>query len=167
MAAEVMCVVEVGQDSIPMLTNGLGQSTERVEATACCPTTPPVKFSFGNVALGAGVNSLQRLPQTHRSAKFGVLTREIFTLLLTLPAQVPSVTAQAPERAFELGPLTLKLTAHLIECLAGQNHEMKLVEDDPGLRKVLPRPLEIGRTHVHGDRLDLGAIPSVLAQGIG
>jgi hypothetical protein len=77
------------------------------------------------------------------------LTREIFTLLLTLLTQVPSVTAQAPEGAFELrSSLTLKLAAHLIECLAGKNHEMELVEDDCSMRKVLCRPLEVGRAHI-------------------
>src|SRR6516165_2798646 len=74
--------VEVGEDSIPMLANGLGQSTERVEATACCPATPPLKFSFSNLALRAGVNRLETLTKTHRSTKFGVLTTEIFPLFL-------------------------------------------------------------------------------------
>src|SRR6516162_4678298 len=131
------------------------------------PATPPVKFTFGNVALRAGVDSLERLTQTHRAAKFAVLTGEIFTLLLPLLAQVPGVAAQAPQRTFELGSLTLKLAAHLIECLAGQHHEMKLVEHDSGLRKVLCRPLDVSRTHVHGNGLDLGGIATVLAQGIG
>jgi len=86
--------VEVGEDSIPMLANGLGQSTERVEATACCPATPPLKFGFGNLALRAGINGLERLTKTHRSAKFGVLTTEIFTLHLTFLTEVPSVAPQ-------------------------------------------------------------------------
>src|SRR6516225_1021339 len=94
--------VEVGQDSIPMLANGLGQSTERAEATACCPATPPLKFNFGNSALRGGVNSLKRLTTAHRTAEFGVLTTEAFTLRLTLLTQVPSVAAQAPQRAFEI-----------------------------------------------------------------
>src|SRR5258705_7093323 len=41
-----------------MLPNGLGQLAEGAEATARCPATPPLKFSFGNLALRAGVNSL-------------------------------------------------------------------------------------------------------------
>ena len=77
-----------------MLANGLGQITERAEAIARGPATPPVEFSFGKLAVG--VNGLGSLTQTHRSTKFGVLTREIFTLLLTLFTQVPSVAAQAP-----------------------------------------------------------------------
>src|SRR6516225_5945184 len=80
--------VEVGQDSVPMLANGPRQRTERAKATACCPTAPPGKFNLGNLAIRAGVDSLERLTQTHRAAKFSVLTREIFTLLLTLLAQV-------------------------------------------------------------------------------
>ena len=48
--------VEVGQDSIPMLANGLGQSAKGVETTTRRPTTPPPKFSLGNVAFGAGVD---------------------------------------------------------------------------------------------------------------
>jgi hypothetical protein len=56
-----------------MLPNGLGQLAEGAEATARCPATPPLKFSFGNLALRAGVNSLERLTQTHRAAEFGVL----------------------------------------------------------------------------------------------
>src|SRR6516165_12073517 len=160
--------VEVGQDSVPMLANGPGQRTERAEATACCPTAPPGKFSLGNLALRAGVNSLQSLPQTHRSTKFGVLTTETFTLFLAFLSQVPSITPQAPQRPFELwSSLTLKLAAHLIECLASQHHDMELVEDDPSLRKVFDRSLDIGWAHIHGDSLDLGRISTVLAQGFG
>jgi hypothetical protein len=81
-----------------MLVNGLGQIAEGAEATARCPATPPVKFSFGNLAVRAGVNSLESLTKTHRAAKFGVLATEIFTLLLTLLTEVPSVAAQAPHR---------------------------------------------------------------------
>jgi hypothetical protein len=33
-----------------MLANGLSQNAEGTEAAACCPATPPVKFSFGNLA---------------------------------------------------------------------------------------------------------------------
>src|SRR6516164_11407101 len=151
-----------------MLPNGLGQLAEGAEATARCPAAPPVKFSFGNLALRAGINSLERLTQTHCSAKFGVLATEIFTLLLTLLAQVPSVAAQAPERTFEiLTSITPKLTAYLVECLAGQHHEVELVEDDPGLRKMLRRALDIGWAHIHGNRLDLGGIAAVLAQRLG
>src|SRR2546430_2433427 len=101
-----------------MLTNGLWPGAEGNLATVRCPATPPLKFGFGNLALRAGVNSLESLTQTHRAAKFGILTREIFTLLLTLRTQVPSVAAQAPKRTFEIGSLTLKLPTHFIECLA-------------------------------------------------
>src|SRR5215831_14161955 len=146
-----------------MLPNRLGQFAEGAKAAARCPATPPVKFSFGNLALRVGVNSLERLTQTHGSAKFGVLATEIFTLLLTLLAQVPSVAAQAPERPFEICTcVTPKLAAHLIECLAGQHHEVELVEDDPGLRKVFRRALDVGSAHIHGYRLDLRGITAVL-----
>src|SRR5215510_3351120 len=146
-----------------MLPNGLGQFAKGAKATARCPATPPVKFSFGNLALRVGVNSLERLTQTHCSAKFGVLATEIFTLLLTLLTQVPSVAAQAPKRAFEIcNCVTRKLVTHLIECLAGQHHEVELVKDDPGLWKVFGRALDIGWAHIHGNRLDLRGIAAVL-----
>src|SRR5215813_5765913 len=90
-----------------MLPNGLGQFAEGAKATARCPATPPLKFSFGNLALRASVNSLERLAQTHCSAKFGVLATEIFTLLLTLLTRVPSVAAQAP-RASALRPSIMR-----------------------------------------------------------
>jgi hypothetical protein len=108
-----------------MLPNGLGQIAEGAEATARCPATPPVKLSFGNLAVGAGVNGLESLTKTHRAAKFRVLTTEIFTFLLTILIEVPSVAAQAPHRTFEIGSLTLKLAAHLIECLAGRNRMVR------------------------------------------
>ena len=38
------------------------------------------------------------------------------------------------------------------------------VEDDPGLRKVLARPFNIGDAHIHRDRLDLGGIAAVPRQ---
>ena len=103
-----------------MLANGLGQMAKGAEATARRPATPPVKFSFGKLALGVCVNGLESLAKTHRAAKFSVLTTEIFTLLLTLLSEVPNVAAQAPHRTFEIGSLALKLAAHLIECFAGQ-----------------------------------------------
>src|SRR6266403_1933010 len=150
-----------------MLTNGPGQITEGTEPTPRCPATPPVKFSFGDLPVRACVNGLESLTKTNRAAKFSVLTTEIFTLLLTLLIQVPSVAAQAPERTFEIGSLTLKLAAHLIECLAGQHHEVELVEDDPGMRKVFGRAHDIGRAHIHGNGLDLGGVAAVLAQRLG
>src|SRR6266436_4531670 len=82
-----------------MLPNGLGQLAEGAEATAGCPATPPLKFSFGNLALRAGVNSLERLTQTHCAAEFGVLATEIFTLLLTL------LRFQALPRKLQSAPL--------------------------------------------------------------
>ena len=39
-----------------MLANGLGQMAKGAEATARRPATPPVKFSFGKLALGVCVN---------------------------------------------------------------------------------------------------------------
>src|ERR1700739_3318931 len=57
--------------------------------------------------------------------------------------------------------------AHLIECLAGQHHEVEFVEDDPGLRKVLRRALDIGWAHIHGNSLDLRGIAPVLTQRLG
>src|ERR1700730_2540550 len=150
-----------------MLANGLGQMAKGAEAAARRPATPPVKFSFGHLALGVSVNGLESLTQTHRTAKFGVLTTEIFTLLLTILTEVPSVAAQAPHRSFEIGSLTVKLAAHLIECFAGQDHDVELVEDDPGTRKILCSSLHIGWTHIHGNRLDLSGISTVLEQCCG
>src|SRR5271156_5593254 len=146
-----------------MLANGLGQIAEGAETAARCPATPPGKLRFGSLAVRAGVNSLESLPKTHRAAKPCVLATEIFTLLLTLFTEVPSVAAQAPERTFEIGSLTLKFAADLIECLAGKHHDVELVEDDPGMRKVFSSTLDIGRAHIHSNSLDLGGIAAVLA----
>src|SRR5271166_1369141 len=44
--------IEVGEDAIQILTNGLGQMAEGAEATARGPTTPPPEFSFGKLAVG-------------------------------------------------------------------------------------------------------------------
>src|SRR5260370_2250659 len=90
-----------------------------------------------------------------------------FTLLLTLLSEVPNVAAQAPERTFEIGALTRKLAAHLIQCLAGQHHKVELIKNDPGLGKVVGRTLDVGRAHIHGNRLDLGGIASMLAERLG
>src|SRR5271154_2882774 len=120
-----------------MLANGLGQFLEWTEATARCPATPPAKFSFGILPVRAGIKSLESFTKTHRTAKFRILTTEVFTLLLTLLTEIGSVAAQAPHRTFEIGSFTLKLATHLIECLAGKHHDVELVENDPGMRKVL------------------------------
>ena len=53
--------IEVGEDAIQILTNGLGQMAEGAEATARCPTTPPPEFSFGKLAIGVCVNGLEGL----------------------------------------------------------------------------------------------------------
>src|ERR1700694_820971 len=150
-----------------MLANGLSQIAEGSEPAAGCPATPPVKFSLGELAVRAGVNGLKSLTQTHRATKFGVLAREIFSLLLTLLTEVPSVAAQAPHRAFEIGSLTLKFAAPLIKCLATQYHHVELVEDDPGMRKMFRGTLDISRAHIHGNSLDLGGIAAVLPQRLG
>ena len=88
-------------------------------------------------------------------------------MLLTILIEVPSVAAQTPHRAFEIGSFTLKLAAHFIECLAGQHHDVELVEDDPGMRKVFGRTLDVGWAHIHGNSLDLGGIAAVLDQRLG
>jgi len=88
-------------------------------------------------------------------------------LLLTILTEVPTVAAQAPHGPFEIGSLALKFEPGLIECLTGKHHDMKFVEDDPGVRKVLSRALDIGRTHIHGNRLNLGGIGTVLEQCLG
>src|SRR5438552_12799270 len=93
--------------------------------------------------------------------------QEAFTLLLTLLGEVPNVAAQTPHRTFEIGSLTLKFAAHLIECLACQHHDVELVENDPGIGKVFRRTLDIGWAHIHSNRLDLGGIAPVLAQRLG
>src|SRR4029077_5446665 len=141
-----------------MLSNGLGQMAEGSEATARRPTAPPLEFSFGKLAVGVCVNGLESLTQTHRPAKFRVLTTEVLTLRLTLLTEIPGVAAQAPHRAFELGSLAQQMEAHLIEGFAGQHHDVELVENDAGLRKVLGRTFDIGGAHIHRDRLDLGGI---------
>src|SRR5260370_19876966 len=150
-----------------MLANGLGQMGKAAEPTAHRPATAPVEFSFGKLAFGVCVNGWESLEKSHRGAKFSVLTTEIFTLLLTLLSEVPNVAAQAPERTFEIGALTRKLAAHLIQCLAGQHHKVELIKNDPGLRKVVGRTLDVGRAHIHGNRLDLGGIAAMLAERLG
>src|ERR1700736_1003857 len=150
-----------------MLSNGLGQMAEGTEATARRPTTPPPEFSFGKLAVGVCVNGLESLTQTHRTAKLSVLAAEVFTLRLTLLTEIPSVAAQTPHRPFELCSLALQLEAHLIEGFAGQHHDVELVENDAGLRKVLGRTFHIGGAHIHRDRLDLGGIAPVQAQRFG
>src|SRR5208282_3312095 len=120
---------------------------EGTEATARRPTTPPLEFSFGKLAVGACVNSLESLTKTHRTAKFSVLTAEISTLLLTLLTEIPGVAAQAPHRSFEVRSLALQLEAHLFESFARQHHDVEFVKDDPGLREVLARPFHIGGAH--------------------
>ena len=66
---------------------------EGAEATARRPTTPPPEFRFGKLAVGACVNGLQSLSQTHRTAKLSVLATEVFTLRLTILGEIPSVAA--------------------------------------------------------------------------
>jgi len=53
-----------------MLPNGLGQLAEGAEATARCPATPPLKFSFGNLTLLTQVSGVaaQAPERTLRSA---------------------------------------------------------------------------------------------------
>ena len=85
--------IEVGEDAIQILTNGLGQMAEGPEAAARCPTTPPPEFSFGKLAVGVCVNGLESLTQTHRTAKLSVLATEVFTLRLTLWTEIPGVAA--------------------------------------------------------------------------
>src|SRR3984957_8893535 len=140
---------------------------EGPEAAARCPTAPPPEFSFGKLAVGVCVNVLESLTQTHRTAKLSVLATEVFTLRLTLWTEIPGVAAQAPHRPFELGSLALQLEAHLLEGFAGQHHDMELVENDAGLRKVLARTFDIGGAHIHCDGLDLGGIAAVFAQRLG
>src|SRR6202023_3928221 len=131
------------------------------KAAARCPTTPPPKFSFGELPVGVCVNVLESLTQTHRTAKLSVLATEVFTLGLTLWTQTPGVAAQDPHRPFEVGALALQLEAHLLEGFAGQHHNVELVENDAGLRKVLARTFDIGGAHIHRDRLDLGGIAAM------
>src|SRR5271166_3202878 len=87
-----------------MLANGLGQMAKGAEATARRPATPPVKFSFGKLALRVCVDGLESLTKTHRAAKFGVLTTEIFTLLLTLFSEVPNVPRRLQSAPLRLAP---------------------------------------------------------------
>ena len=85
--------IEIGEDAIQILTNGLGQMAEGAEATARCPTAPPPEFSFGKLAVGVCVNGLESLTQTHRTTKLRVLATEVFTLRLTLWTEIPGVAA--------------------------------------------------------------------------
>ena len=85
--------IEIGEDAIQILANGLGQMAKGPEAAACCPTTPPPKFSFGELPVGICVNGLESLTQTHRPAKLSVLATEVFALRLTLWTEIPDVAA--------------------------------------------------------------------------
>ena len=80
--------IEVGEDAIQILTNGLGQMTEGPEATARCPTTPPPEFSFGELPVGVCVNGLESFTQSHRTAKLSVLATELLTMRLTLWTEI-------------------------------------------------------------------------------
>src|SRR5258705_2105463 len=140
---------------------------EGPEAAARCPATPPPKFSFGELPVGVCVNGLESLTQTHRTAKLRVLATEVFTLRLTLWTEIPDVAAQTPHRAFELGSLALQLEAHLLEGFAGQHHDVELVENDAGSRKVLGRTFDIGGAHIHRDRVDLGGIAAMQRERLG
>src|ERR1700730_5600155 len=131
------------------------------KAAARCPTTPPPKFSFGELPVGVCVNVLESLTQTHRTAKLSVMATEVSTLRLTLWTEIPGVAAQAPHRPFELGSLALQLEAHLLEGFAGQHHDMELDENYAGLRKVLALSFDIGGPNIHCDRLDLGGIAAM------
>src|SRR6201995_1489051 len=92
--------IEVGEDAVQILTNGLGQMAEGLEATTCCPTAPPPEFSFGKLGVGVCVNGLESLTQTHRTAKLSVLATEVLTMRLTLWTEIPGVATQSPHRPF-------------------------------------------------------------------
>ena len=82
---------------------------------ASCPAQRLVRQPAPSAQLGVARAIRPRANHANLDA-----TTEIFTLLLTLLTEVPSVAAQAPHRTFEIGSLALKLAAHLIECFAGQ-----------------------------------------------
>src|SRR5208283_2150693 len=131
------------------------------------PGAPPGKVSFGTLTVQAGIKSLQSFTKTHRATKFGVLSTEVFALLLALRTEIGHVAAQAPHRTFELSALTLKIATDFIESLTGKHHQVELVENDPGTGKVLTSSLDIGRAHIHGNGFDLGGIAAVLDQCLG
>src|SRR5260370_7479214 len=90
-----------------MLADGLCQSTERLQPNARRPATPPLKLALGGGLIGAGVNSLQCLAQSHCPPKFGVLQPEISSLLLPFGAQIPAPATQPPARPLTLTSLHL------------------------------------------------------------
>jgi hypothetical protein len=120
----------------------LAKSRKALRPAAHCPTVPPGKFRFGTVAVGVSVNRLESFTKTHRPAKFSVLSTEVFALLLTLLAEVPTVTAQAPHRPFEIDSLALKFAPDLIECLAGDLRSKSIITANAKryLRRLDSRP---------------------------
>ena len=53
--------LKVGEDSLPMLTDSLGQGTERLQPAAQRPAAPSMKLTLSDELIRAGINGLQRL----------------------------------------------------------------------------------------------------------
>src|ERR1700674_1977833 len=101
------------------------------EAAARCPTTPPPQLGFGKLAVGVCVNGLERIAQTHRTAKLSVLPTEVVTMCLPLWTEIPGVPAQSPHPPFGRGPLALQWGPRRLGVFARQHHDVELVKDDP------------------------------------
>jgi hypothetical protein len=71
--------IEVGEDDIQILTNVWAKSQKGQRRLRSAQPPPPSKFSLGELALGACVNGLERLRQTHRTAKLSDCGTEVFT----------------------------------------------------------------------------------------
>jgi len=80
-----------------MLADGLGQGTEGLQPAAHRPTTPPLELTLGGELIGASVNGLQRLAQSHRPPQLVYWAQRISSLFLACGTEVPNVATQAPE----------------------------------------------------------------------
>lgn len=146
-----------GNDSVKVGFDGGSELAEGFEPGAGGPAAPPVQ----GVEVGVGEHILEGLAQSDGTADFGIVPTELLATGELVLGSGPGVAAQAPESAAEIGSVAPQVLAHLVTCLAGQLHEMEVIENDARGGKILLGSGDVGRAHVHDDLGDLAGVGSV------
>src|SRR2546422_4254452 len=148
-----------GQDAIDVLTNHPGESLERLESAVRRPPEPLGEVGERPPLPLVVPESLEGFLEVVGTDDGLILLAERRQPCPLLPAEVPGILQPEPASLLEGDPffapeLSPGLAPHLVHRLAQMLDDVKPIEDDQGLRKVLLNGIRIHGPHVAADDLD-------------
>lgn len=139
------------KDTLPVGLDGARELTKWFESRTISPGTPVEQTLLST----RSEHILEASTQGHGTAQDGIIFYEMRSLEQLLSCEGPLIAPDRPDAAGQIGSGSRRVLAHPVPGITGSIHEVEVIEDQTGLRKVASGTRLKSPTHVHDDLCDL------------